>query len=184
MCVLPDYLCREEMRRGLAVMVATTGDDGNAHFESIIFGRTGEPARIEAAVQHLDEWRDYRATTHSAAGRIVHHSQRCGKGLECVPANQLDVDTTAGTVTIPDSATLEPDPQPQVRARNPLPVALRTPSDFLWQRPPTRLDGEEGPTHSAPGIDYLTPYWTIRYYTEVARPDLAPLPVWPGPSHR
>ena len=182
-----DPLVRQEMLRGLAAMDATTGDDGNAHFQSIVFGRTGEQQRLDDAVRHLDEWLDYRATTHSATGRSVRNSPRCtqnGGDLECVPNGQLDVDTQGQTVTVPDPATLQPGATPRLRARNPLPVALRTPTDFLWQRPPTQLDGDEGPTHAAPGVDYLTPYWTIRYYTEVARPDLAPLPAWPGPSHR
>jgi hypothetical protein len=186
-----DPLVRTEMLRGLAAMDATTGDDGNAHFQSIVYGRTGEPARLASAVQHLGEWLDYRATTHSAAGRVVRNSPSCtqnGGTLECVPQGQLDVDTDAGTVTAPDPNELGSATgltgASKLRARNPLPVAVRTPTDFLWQRPPTQLDGEEGPTHAAPGVDYLTPYWTIRYYTEVAQPDLAPLPAWAGPSHR
>lgn len=179
-----DPVVREEMLRGLAVMDATTGDDGNAHFESIVFGRTGEQGRIDDAVRHLDEWLDYRATTHSAAGRSVRNSTRCGTELECVPNGQLEADAAGQTLTVPDPAAVQPGATPKLRARDPLPVALRTPTDFLWQRPPTQLDGDEGPTHAAPGVDYLTPYWTIRYYTEVAEPDLAPLPLWVGPSHR
>lgn len=177
-----DPVVRTEMLRALAVMDATTGDDGNAHFQSIVFGRTGEPERVWAAAQHLDEWLDYRATTHT--GAPVSNSTRCGVDLECVPNGQLDVDLAGQTVTVPDTAALQPGATPRMRARDPLPVALRTPTDFLWQRPPTQLDGQEGPTHAAPGVDYLTPYWTIRYYTEVAVPDLAPLPAWIGPSHR
>lgn len=177
-----DPVARTEMLRALAVMDTTTGDDGNAHFESIVFGRTGEPERVAAAVQHLDEWLDYRATTQT--GAPVRNSPRCGVDLECVPNGQLDMDMAGQTLTVPDPVALQPGATPKLRARDPLPVALRTPTDFLWQRPPTQLDGQEGPTHAAPGVDYLTPYWTIRYYTEVARPDLAPLPAWPGPSHR
>ena len=32
-----------------------------------------------------------------------------------------------------------------------------------------------------PGIDYLTPYWMLRYYTEVEHPEQGSLPTWVGP---
>jgi hypothetical protein len=51
----------------------------------------------------------------------------------------------------------------RICARNALPVAQRTPRDFLWQQIPTALNGYDQATHQAPGIDYLTPYWTVRY---------------------
>ena len=64
----------------------------------------------------------------------------------------------------------------------PLPVAIRPPTDFLWQRPPTTLEQPQQPaTHREPGIDYLTPYWMLRYYTEVEHPAQGPLPTWVGP---
>ena len=58
----------------------------------------------------------------------------------------------------------------------------RTPTDFLWQRPPNQLVGHETATHQAPGIDYLLPYWMIRYHTEANTPVLAPYPPWLGPT--
>jgi hypothetical protein len=79
-------------------------------------------------------------------------------------------------VVIPGSSTA-------LRARLPLPVADRTPTDFLWQRAPNQLNGFAPATHQAPGIDYLLPYWMLRYYTEVNRPALQPLPAWSGPAH-
>jgi hypothetical protein len=63
-----------------------------------------------------------------------------------------------------------------------LPVERRTPTDFLWQRPPNQLFGSQSVNHQAPGIDYLLPYWMIRYLTEANTPVLAPYPPWPGPS--
>jgi hypothetical protein len=176
-----DPVVRDRMKQALGVMDATTGDDGNAHFESVTFGATGEKARADAAVRHLDQWLAYRTAIESGP---VSNSPRCGKGLECVPVGQLDVDQDGTVVTVPDPSALPPGAAPRLRARFPLPVAQRAPRDFLWQQPPTALDGADAPTHQAPGIDYLTPYWTLRYLTEVARPDLAPLPTWPGPSHR
>ena len=177
----PDAAARDIEKQALGVMDKTTGDDGNAHFESLTYAASGEPRRVESAVKHLGEWLGYRAATH--AGPVV-NSTRCGADLECVPNAQLDVDQDGNVVTVPDPATLQPGAKPKLRARFPLPVAQRTPTDFLWQRPPTQLDGSEAATHQTPGIDYLTPYWTIRYWTEVAEPDLAPLPTWIGPAHR
>ncbi len=62
-------------------------------------------------------------------------------------------------------------------------MVQRPPTDFLWQRPPTNLDGYDGPTARQPGIDFLTPYWMIRYFTEVAPAANRPIPVWAGPAH-
>ncbi|MBK5307039.1 MAG: hypothetical protein JJD92_10160 [Frankiaceae bacterium] len=176
-----DPIVREEFKRALGVMDVTTGDDGNAHFESLVYGVTGEQSRIDAAVLHLGQWLDYRRNIE--AGPVT-NSQRCGQDLECVPQGELEYVQGGTVVTVPDPASLQPGAKPKMRARYPLPVALRAPTDFQWQRPPTQLNGSDAPTHQAPGIDYLTPYWTIRYLTEVAKPDLAPLPAWVGPSHR
>lgn len=50
------------------------------------------------------------------------------------------------------------------QACNPLPVALRVPTDFLWQRSPFQLfGGGQGLIESA-GIDYILPYWMARVY--------------------
>lgn len=70
-----------------------------------------------------------------------------------------------------------------MRASRPLPVERRPPADFLWQRSPTDLDGVQGDTWREPGVDFLTPYWMLRYYTEVVIPASTPLSEWPGPAH-
>ncbi len=176
-----DPAIRVLMKQALGVMDNTTGDDGNAHFESITYGASGEPGRVDAAVLHLGQWLDYRRAIESGP---VSNSPRCGLDLECVPVTQLDIDQDGTVVTVPDPASLPPGATPKLRARYPLPVAQRAPRDFLWQQPPTALDGADAPTHQAPGIDYLTPYWTIRYLTEVMKPTLAPMLPWPGPAHR
>jgi uncharacterized protein (TIGR03437 family) len=50
------------------------------------------------------------------------------------------------------------------RACQPVPVALRPPTDFLWQRDPFQLaGGGQGLIESA-GIDYILPYWMARFY--------------------
>ena len=50
------------------------------------------------------------------------------------------------------------------QACQPVPVWLRPPTDFLWQRSPYQLSvGGAGIIESA-GIDYILPYWMARYY--------------------
>jgi len=49
-------------------------------------------------------------------------------------------------------------------ACNPVPVAQRPTTDFLWQRDPFQLDGGGGGTVEGAGIDYLLPYWMTRFY--------------------
>jgi hypothetical protein len=164
------------VKQAIGVMDKTTGDDVNAHFEAITYAMTGEPARLDAAVQHLREWRSYRSRTDTGVNTV--NSTKCGISIQCVPDDQYDVMVDPGLdVTVPGTVAKQ-------RARFPLPVADRPPTDFLWQRPPTQLDGSSPAHHEAPGIDYLLPYWMLRYYTEVAPPALAPFPAWPGPSHQ
>ena len=49
------------------------------------------------------------------------------------------------------------------QACQPVPVPLRPPTDFLWQRNPFQLSGGTGAIEGA-GIDYILPYWMARYY--------------------
>ncbi len=179
-----DSLVRKLIRQAFGVMDRTTGDDGNAHFESITFAATGEQSRLDNAALHLGQWLDYR---HAIETGPVVNSTSCHVQIECVPNAQLDMELNGQIITIPDPASLQPGytlpPPDKLRARYPLPVAKRVPRDFLWQSPPTKLNESTSPTHQAPGIDYLTPYWTIRYYSEIARPALAPLPAYLGPAH-
>ncbi len=162
------------VRQAFGVMDSTTRDDVNAHFETITFALTGEQSRLDDAVTHLRQWRDYYTRIHTTP--TTNNSALCGTTITCVPDDQMDVLFHGQDVTIPgSSATL--------RAKNPLPVADRPPTDFLWQRPPWQLDGSASVNHQSPGIDYLLPYWMLRYYTEAARPAVNPFPAWPGPVH-
>jgi uncharacterized protein (TIGR03437 family) len=68
------------------------------------------------------------------------------------PQRDPSVDLT-GTVSVCGS-----------EACNPIPVMLRTPTDFLWQRDPFQLTGGGSGTVESPGIDYILPYWMGRYY--------------------
>ncbi len=49
-------------------------------------------------------------------------------------------------------------------ACQPVPVPMRPPSDFLWQRDPFQLAGGGNGFVESPGIDYILPYWMARYY--------------------
>ncbi len=184
-----DPAVRTLFKQAIGVMDRTTGDDINSHFETITFALTGEESRVDAAVQHLRDWRQYRARID--LGGWTTNSLNCGPAIECVPQDQMEVteSTPAGAanVTIPGLSDIQSrfpgQPKPRLRARYPLAVALRPPTDFLWQRPPTQLDGYTSANHQAPGVDYLLPYWMIRYYTEVEEPALSPFPAWVGPAH-
>src|SRR5207253_305378 len=50
------------------------------------------------------------------------------------------------------------------QACQPVPVPLRPPTDFLWQRNPFQLMGGLFGTIEGAGIDYILPYWMARYY--------------------
>jgi hypothetical protein len=164
-------------RQAMSVMDRTTSDDVNAHFETITFALTGETARRDLAVQHLREWRDYRARI--SAGGETNNSAKCAVSITCVPQDQSEVKPVDGV----DESVVVPGTSTNRRASRPLPVADRPPTDFLWQRPPTQLNGSTSATHEAPGVDYLLPYWMLRYHTEIAKPALNPFPPYPGPAH-
>lgn len=172
---------RDVIARGVAIMDKTTRDDLNAHFQTIMYAMTGETSRRDDAVTYLRQWKQYR--TNTGHGQVIRNSTRCGADIECVPTDQYEIDTPAGPLAwFPGQAALTGG-QPKLRASRPLPVPDRAPSDFIWQRPPTNLDGQEAPNGREPGIDYLTPYWLLRYFTEVEVPALQPLPEWAGPAH-
>jgi hypothetical protein len=50
------------------------------------------------------------------------------------------------------------------RACDPIAVADRVPTDFIWQRNPFDLVGGSNGTIECAGIDYILPYWMARYY--------------------
>lgn len=49
-------------------------------------------------------------------------------------------------------------------ACDPVPVAERPNTDFLWQRDPFLLDATGSGTIETAGIDYILPFWMARYY--------------------
>ena len=52
-------------------------------------------------------------------------------------------------------------------ACQPVPVPLRPPTDFLWQRDPFQLTGGGSSVIESAGIDYILPYWMARYYGDI-----------------
>ncbi|MDQ6701371.1 MAG: hypothetical protein M3Z36_14425, partial [Acidobacteriota bacterium] len=50
------------------------------------------------------------------------------------------------------------------QACQPVPVPLRPPTDFIWQRSPFQLMGGGNGVIETAGIDYILPYWMARFY--------------------
>ena len=173
-----DANVRNEIRRAMGVMDASTNDDVNALYEAITYAWTGETARLNAAVIHHRQWLDWKARLDASANKTK-NSVNCAV-IGCVPQDRIDIVIplpTGGKVSLAFAGT-----SAAKRSLKPLPVALRKGADFLWQKDPTILDGDMEPTWEPPGADFLLTYWMIRYYSEAAVPPVAPLPAWPGPS--
>jgi hypothetical protein len=62
-----------------------------------------------------------------------------------------------------------------IDACNVVPVVVRPPTDYLWQRDPFQVSGGSSETIESAGIDYILPYWMGRYYGVIA-PDSVPPP--------
>lgn len=177
---------RDLVMRGFSPVYKTTRDDINAHFEAIVYAISGDTGRRDLALEHLDQWLDYRRDAWG--GAFVDNEKRCGTEITCVPNDQYEIavdQAPGGSVTwFPGQPDLPPVSGKQgLRAARPLPVGVRPPTDFLWQRSPTNLNGHEDAEVREPGIDYLTPYWMLRYFTEVVTPASTPVPDYLGPAY-
>lgn len=53
-------------------------------------------------------------------------------------------------------------------ACQPVPVPIRPPTDFLWQRDPFQLSGGGSGLVESAGVDYVLPYWMARYFGVVS----------------
>jgi hypothetical protein len=119
------------------------GHHDNAWFDAV-YG-TGVPARARAmgakVKDELEQW-----------------LQRPRRGFTV--ANSQD----ASVAKVLYSSPLQLQTPPQLVAVHPLPIAKRTPSDFIWQRSPFQLDGSDSPYEQPPGIELLLPYWTARSF--------------------
>ena len=70
-----------------------------------------------------------------------------------------------------DNTLLVPTCDNGSRACDPIPVAQRITTDFLWQRSPFQLAGGGYGTIEGAGIDYTLPYWMARYYGVIPAAD-------------
>jgi hypothetical protein len=55
-----------------------------------------------------------------------------------------------------------------------VPIVLRPPSDYLWQRNPFQVSGGSYEIVENAGIDYILPYWMGRYYGVIAPDPVQP----------
>jgi hypothetical protein len=240
----PDPAVRAWFRQNFSMIDSITKSHGNSHFEAVTYSLSGDLARLDLSVQHLEQWMLYYGRWSAA----IDMSQYCGINFQCIPddqityvltiplsaavpqldgtlvvntnigvggvftlAAQIVLDGTGTTVLrntvwldgalITDVAAIAGPvvtvkvtvlPVPGIGDMNPradrvLRIAdERTPQDFLWQRSPYNgsggsdgLDAEQRPTGEPSGIDFLLPYYLLRYYTEVSTPAYAPWAEYP-----
>ena len=172
-----DPAVRDYFRQCFSMEDSTTKDDGNAYFEAVTYALTGESQRLSLAVQHLEEWLQYYARWTQPADLSV----RCGIDFQCIPQDQVtyEVKQPDGTWT---AIATNPGTSTQKRTDRVLRIAdERQPQDFLWQRTPYQytLAPEASPLERNAGVDFLLPYYMLRYHTEVASPAYAPWPEYP-----
>src|SRR5262249_49922956 len=117
-------------------------DHMNAHFNALEIGVTGDAIGTLAsdAKDFLRQW-----LQRPRRDVPVRNSLRCAQDLRCIN------DPSSG----------------QLRAADPLPIPQRPSTDFLWQRSPFQLDSNGGGLLEEAGIDYILPYWMLRYYQEL-----------------
>ena len=101
--------------------------------------------------------------------------------LPCIPEDQTVVEQKVGGQWFVVSVL--PGMSSTQRSARVLRIPDERPhEDFLWQRSPyggsQGLDRAAAPLERPPTVDYLLPYWMLRYYTEVRLPDLAPWSEW------
>ncbi len=171
-------LLRERYLAAIAALRRTLGTHGNAHFDAIAFALSGEPGLDARAARELGEWLD-----RPRPKPPVDHRAACGVNFACVPESYADV--VIGPPAAGARVRWASEPcAGALRAAAPLPIVDRPYTDFLWQRSPFQLSGGERARVLSPGIDYLLPYWMLRYATEVAPPTPRALPesVAPAPN--
>lgn len=171
------------LRSALSPMWATLFDDGNAFQEMLVYALTGTNSLVQRATTHHHEWLEYYAFHEQIerAGKAPWtQTAACGKTLVCV--NKTSSDATV-SYPKPKGTTIQvaPGQNGNLRAKDPIPVPRRRLADFLWQKDPTIITGDHDKPWQGPSIDFLIAYWMIRYYTEVERPAVSPLPTYVGP---
>jgi len=176
----PDPAVRDYFRQCFSMEDSTTKDDGNAYFEAVTYALTGESQRLNLAVQHLQDWLLYYARWTQPTDL----SARCGIDFQCIPQDQVTYEARQPDGTWTAIATKQ-GTSTQQRTDRVLRIAdERQPQDFLWQRTPYQytLAPEASPLERNAGVDFLLPYYILRFHTEVAPPAYAPWPEYPQRS--
>lgn len=188
---------RTRLLEALAAMDASIRGHDNALYEAVVFALTGDEERLARGVRFHREWLDYYAF-HEEAARVGNvpflHSGRCAitedpgpdapiqdRPLPCVPKDQVDMHVTTPTGEV-FTTPYRPGTDSAQRAAAPLPIGVRRYADYLWQKDPTIVGGDHATPWRGPSIDFLTVYWMLRYFSEVAPPAVEPLPAWAGPT--
>jgi hypothetical protein len=130
--------------------------------------------------RHANRWLTF------AAGIVAlpqqSNSIHCGIELECIPEDQTTIEQKLlSGVWVP--VAVLPGASSQLRSARVLRISDERPhEDFLWQRSPyggsTGLDRGATPLERPPTVDFLLPYWMLRYFDEVQPPAYAPWPEW------
>ena len=175
----PEAAVRAYFRECFSQIDSTTKDDGNSHFEAVTYALTGEPERLDLAVQHLEEWLQYYARWSDG----ICMSCQCGLTIQCIPEDQVTYEAKQPDGTWVVMATT-PGRSTRLRSDRVLRIPdERTPQDFLWQRSPYQgsgdLDSYARPTEGNAGVDFLLPYYMLRYHTELSPPAYEPWPEYP-----
>ncbi len=135
------------------------------HFWNLL-GPGNDPESIRA-----DYWRAYETLRRATAGHQNAHFNMIDRAIR-----GSDDTRDAETVEMLDQWLTRPRRDFAVdhtrelaacganRACQPIPVARRINTDFLWQRSPFQLSAGGGGFIEPSGIDYLLPYWMARYY--------------------
>jgi len=175
----PDAATRQAEKAYFAIIDETTRDDVNAWFETLTFGMTGDRWRHDLALANLQQWVTYRERNDDGIARST--PDRCGTDFDCAPKDEVNwyLDTPSG-----QQKATQPGTSSEMRGMTPLPVADRVSHhDFLWQRSPYELRSSQpaDPQNREPGVDFLTPYWMLRYFEQAAPPTVTGMPDWAGP---
>jgi hypothetical protein len=173
----PDPAVRDYFRESFSMEDSTTKDDANAYFEAVTYALTGESQRLALAVQHLEDWLLYYARWTQPTDL----SGRCRIDFQCIPQDQVTYEVRQPDGTWAAVATNQ-GTSTQKRTDRVLRIAdERQPQDFLWQRTPYQYSyaPEASPFEANAGVDFLLPYYMLRYNTEVAPPAYAPWPEYP-----
>jgi len=128
-------------------------------------------------VQHLEEWLLY----YSRWTQPTNLAPRCGIDFQCIPQDQVTYEVRQPDGTWTAIATNR-GTSTQQRTDRVLRIAdERQPQDFLWQRTPFQFTSapEASPSERNAGVDFLLPYYMLRYHTEAAPPAYAPWPEYP-----